>query len=147
MIQRSDVEFSSQGITCRAWLYTPARPNASPTSCIVMAPGLGGTRDAGLEPYAHRFVNAGYFVLLFDYRHFGASDGEPRQLLSISRQLNDWAAAIVFARRQPGIDPRRIALWGTPPCPEVMCWWQRCAMVRSRPCRLSVRSWTAWLES
>lgn len=113
MIQRSDVEFSSQGITCRAWLYTPARPNASPTSCIVMAPGLGGTRDAGLEPYAHRFVDAGYFVLLFDYRHFGASDGEPRQLLSISRQLDDWAAAIAFARRQPGIDPRRIALWGT----------------------------------
>ncbi len=78
-----------------------------------MAHGLGGTRDAGLEPYAHRFVDAGYFVLLFDYRHFGASDGEPRPLLSISHQLDDWAAAIAFARRQPGIDAGRIALWGT----------------------------------
>jgi len=78
-----------------------------------MAPGLGGTREAGLEPYASRFADAGYFVLLFDYRHFGASDGEPRQLLSIARQLEDWAAAIAFARHHPAIDAGRIALWGT----------------------------------
>jgi dienelactone hydrolase len=113
MVQRSDVEFPSHGVTCRAWLYTPARPDVRPAPCIVMAPGLGGTREAGLEPYASRFAEAGYFVLLFDYRHFGASGGEPRQLLSISRQLDDWAAAIAFARRQPEIDAGRIALWGT----------------------------------
>ncbi|MFO1432262.1 MAG: alpha/beta fold hydrolase [Candidatus Competibacteraceae bacterium] len=113
MSQRSDVEFTSQGVVCRAWLYMPVRPDARPAPCIVMAPGLGGTRDAGLEPYARRFADAGYVVLLFDYRHFGASDGEPRQLVSTSRQLDDWAAAIAFARRQPGIDGGCIALWGT----------------------------------
>jgi len=78
-----------------------------------MAHGLGGTRDAGLVPYAKRFVDAGYFVLLFDYRHLGASDGEPRQLILISRQLEDWTSAIAFARRMEGVDPRRIALWGS----------------------------------
>ncbi len=78
-----------------------------------MAHGLGGTRDAGLEPYASRFAEAGYVVLLFDYRHFGASDGDPRQLLSIRRQLQDWAGAIAFARQMPQVDPDRIALWGS----------------------------------
>jgi pimeloyl-ACP methyl ester carboxylesterase len=50
-------------------------------------------------------------VLLFDYRHFGDSDGEPRQLLSAQRQLQDYAAALNFIRNAPGVDPDRVALW------------------------------------
>jgi dienelactone hydrolase len=52
-------------------------------------------------------------VLLFDYRHFGASDGEPRQLVSVRRQLEDYASAAAFARALDGVDPARIAAWGT----------------------------------
>lgn len=108
--QRSNVEFSSGGLTCRAWWYRPDTPHRA---CVVMAHGLGGVRTAGLEPYAVRFADAGFAVLLFDYRHFGASDGNPRQLVSVRRQLADWGAAIAFARAQPGIDPKAIALWGS----------------------------------
>jgi pimeloyl-ACP methyl ester carboxylesterase len=111
-VQRRDVEFKSGGITCRAWAYAPlARPGEF-APCIVMAHGLSGTRDAALEPYALRFAEVGFHVLLFDYRHLGASDGEPRQLISIHQQLADWAAAIEFARGLAGVDARRIALWG-----------------------------------
>jgi pimeloyl-ACP methyl ester carboxylesterase len=52
-------------------------------------------------------------VLVFDYRHFGASDGQPRQLIDISRQLDDYRAAIRFARSLRGVDPERIGLCGT----------------------------------
>jgi uncharacterized protein len=79
----------------------------------VMAHGLGATRDASLAPYAERFAAAGMHVLLFDYRHFGTSDGEPRQLVSVRRQLQDYAAAIEFARALAGVDPERVAVWGT----------------------------------
>jgi dienelactone hydrolase len=109
--QRHDVEFSSDRTVCRAWLYQPSLPGALP--CIVMANGFGGTRDTTMEPYAGAFAAAGYAVLVFDYRHFGASDGEPRQLASIPWQLTDWASAVGWARRQPTVDPRRIALWGS----------------------------------
>jgi pimeloyl-ACP methyl ester carboxylesterase len=78
-----------------------------------MAHGFSAVREQRLDAYAERFVQAGLAVLLFDYRHFGASDGQPRQLLSIGRQLQDWAAAIRFARDLPGIDPQRIALFGS----------------------------------
>jgi hypothetical protein len=37
-------------------------------------------------------------ALAFDYRHFGDSDGTPRQLLDIAHQLEDWQAAIAYAR-------------------------------------------------
>ncbi len=109
---RREVEFASGGVTCRAWAYAPPDPARGATPCIVMAHGLGGTRDASLEPYAERFTAAGFHVLLFDYRYLGASDGEPRQLISIPRQLDDWAAAIAFARAMSGVDPARIGLWG-----------------------------------
>ena len=110
---RHDVAFDSDGVTCRAWLYAPAPHVSRPAPCIVMAHGLGGTRECALEPYALAFAAAGFFVLLFDYRYLGASDGTPRQLISISEQLDDWAAAVAFARRVPGVDAKRIGVWGS----------------------------------
>jgi len=81
--------------------------------CVVLAHGFAGTVDSGLEPYAERFAAAGMDALAFDYRHFGASGGQPRQLVSVAEQLEDYAAAIAFARSLPGVDPDRIVLWGT----------------------------------
>ncbi len=81
--------------------------------CVVLAHGFGGTVDSGLLPYAERFAAAGLDALAFDYRHFGASGGEPRQLFSVPRQLEDYAAAIAFARGLDGVDPDRIVVWGS----------------------------------
>ncbi|MCZ7593729.1 MAG: alpha/beta fold hydrolase [Hyphomicrobium sp.] len=109
---RREAAFLSEGVTCRAWVYEPAGDVARPAPCIVMAHGLGGTRDASLQPYAESLAAAGFYVLLFDYRYLGDSDGEPRQLISMQRQLEDWRAAITFARGMPGVDADRIGLWG-----------------------------------
>ena len=111
MSTRLDVEFVSGHATCRAWLYLPQADEPRPV--VVMAHGLGGIRQMRLDGYAERFTAAGYACLVFDYRHFGASDGQPRQLLDIDRQLADWSAAIAFARSRTDIDGGRIVLWGT----------------------------------
>lgn len=110
--QRTDLAFESHGTTCRAWFY-PALTTTVAAPCVVMAHGFGATRDAGLEPYARRFAAAGMAALVFDYRHFGTSGGEPRQLVSPRRQLQDYASALRFARTLPGVDPDRMAVWGT----------------------------------
>ncbi|MGH2956001.1 MAG: alpha/beta hydrolase [Solirubrobacterales bacterium] len=78
-----------------------------------MAHGIGGTKDSGLLPFAEAFAAAGSSVLLFDYRCFGRSSGEPRQLASPQRHREDYQAAIAFARGLEGVDPDRIVLWGT----------------------------------
>jgi pimeloyl-ACP methyl ester carboxylesterase len=67
----------------------------------------------GLEAYAQRFAAAGMAAFAFTYRHFGDSGGEPRQLLDIGHQLEDWAAALRYVRARPEIDPARIAIWGS----------------------------------
>jgi pimeloyl-ACP methyl ester carboxylesterase len=78
-----------------------------------MAHGFSAVREQRLDAYAERFAAAGMAVLVFDYRHFGASAGEPRQLVSIGRQLDDWRAAVSHARNLPDVDPRRVAIWGS----------------------------------
>lgn len=110
-----DLTFSSQGTTCAAWLFRSASdalagPGGRPV--VVLAHGLGGTKDSGLAPFAEAFAAAGLDALVFDYRGFGLSDGSPRQTVSLAGQLEDWRAAITAAAALPGVDPQRIVLWG-----------------------------------
>ena len=111
-VSRKNVSFKVNETSLSAWLYLPENLSA-PIACIIMGHGFGGTKDMGLESYAVRYQNAGFAVLVFDYRHFGESGGEPRQLIWIPYQLEDWSAAIKYARGLKEIDPARIALWGT----------------------------------
>jgi len=112
-VSRIDIKFPSGDALCAAWLYTPQQPGSGLSPIIVLAPGLGGVREMGLDAFARRFSEAGYQCLVFDFRHFGASGGEPRQLLDIKRQQEDWASAVAFARTLEGVDPERVVLWGT----------------------------------
>jgi pimeloyl-ACP methyl ester carboxylesterase len=78
-----------------------------------MAHGVGAVRTMRLDAFAERFQAAGYACLVFDYRHFGDSEGMPRQLLDIDEQLEDWSSAISFAEQLAEVDGRKIVLWGT----------------------------------
>ena len=104
--------FLSQGLRCAARVF---RPTGTETArpVIVMGHGFAGVRALGLYAYAERFAAAGYVVLVFDYRGFGESDGSPRQLLDVGMQLQDWRAALEFARTLPDADPQRVVAWGT----------------------------------
>lgn len=110
------IEFHSHGVALKAAWYRPSSEvlaDAAGNPCVVMAHGLGGTRAAGLAPFAERFAAAGLQVLCFDYRGFGESGGTPRQVVNVRMQLEDWAAAIRHARTLAGVDPARIATWGS----------------------------------
>jgi pimeloyl-ACP methyl ester carboxylesterase len=112
MTRVDDVRFASGPHWCAGWMYEPSGVEAR-GPIILMAHGLGGVRQMRLDAFAERFAAEGYRVLLFDYRHFGDSEGEPRELLDIARQLDDWAAALHYVRSLPQVDPQRIVLWGT----------------------------------
>ena len=77
-----------------------------------MAHGLSGTRRDRLGVFAERFAAEGFAALVFDHRGFGDSGGE-LDLFEPKRQLEDWRAAISFARSLPGIDASRVATFGS----------------------------------
>lgn len=105
----TEIGFPSGEDDCSAWYFRALGENRP---VVVMAHGFGGTKDSGLEPFARRFAGAGFDVVAFDYRGFGTSGGVPRQSLSVRRQTEDYHAAIAAAKKLPGVDTNRIALWG-----------------------------------
>jgi len=106
-VERTKVFFNSGETRCAAWYY-PGRNGA----CVIMASGLGVTKEPGTDLFAKRFNDAGFSVLAFDYRHLGESGGHPRQIVNPGKQLADWRAAILFAETLPQVDPGKLAIWG-----------------------------------
>ncbi|WP_121256107.1 alpha/beta hydrolase [Nocardioides ferulae] len=109
------VRFSSGGVECDGWHFAAtddSLASAAGRPCVVMAHGLAGTKDSGLQPFAEALAEAGLDVLAFDYRGFGASDGTPRQTVSMAGQLEDYLAAMRAAATLPGVDGGRLVLWG-----------------------------------
>ena len=116
-MSRQDLHFASGADSCAAWLY-PARASAYPggsgeeVPVVVMAHGLSGTRRDRLGAFAERFAEEGCAALVFDHRGFGDSTGEP-DLFEPGRQLEDWRAAIAFARSLAGIHDDAVVTFGS----------------------------------
>ena len=109
-----DVQFVSQHKTCHGTVYYPVdATRASQLPVVLMANGYGAEYRFGLLGFAEKFACAGIAAMLFDYRGFGLSEGEPRQLIDPAMQLEDWRAAMMFVRQYRGINGKRIALWGS----------------------------------
>ena len=81
------VDFLSGGTRCAAWLTLP--PGAGPHPAVVLVHGFGATHDMMLPQYEQHFAAAGIATLAFDYRNTGASDGQPRQHISLRGQRAD----------------------------------------------------------
>ncbi|GGP82305.1 alpha/beta hydrolase [Saccharothrix coeruleofusca] len=110
MVEREHVSFESGGTRCAGYLHLP-EGRSGPLPCVVLCHGFSGTMDR-LFPHARRFAAEGAAALVFDYRGFGESGGEPRQLVDVRGQQDDLRAAIAWARADRRIDPDRILLWG-----------------------------------
>jgi uncharacterized protein len=123
----------SEGTRMAANLYArKSAPGRLPT--IIMAYGWGGTMER-LRPEAAAFAQAGYLVVLFDYRGWGESDGrvilagpepgarpsnrftagvlELREILDPLAEVEDLSNVVHWLRAEPQSDTSRIGLWGT----------------------------------
>jgi dipeptidyl aminopeptidase/acylaminoacyl peptidase len=102
---------TASGDEIEAWLYLPEGDGPHPA--VVMAHGIGAIKAGGLAPFAERFCREGFAAVAFDYRQWGGSTGQPREELSVPRQLEDYRTVIDWAIGHPDIDAQRIFAWGT----------------------------------
>lgn len=110
-MRQETVGFYSEGAKIRGLLRMPS-DGSGPWPVIVQGPGWLGLHDAKLyERYHHAFTDAGFAVLVFDYRGFGDSEGE-HGIFPI-RQAEDIRNAMTYAQTRPEIDPNRIGLFGS----------------------------------
>ncbi|WP_256966562.1 alpha/beta hydrolase, partial [Pseudomonas aeruginosa] len=110
-MQRLNVEFCSEGVALRGWLYLPEARAERPA--IVMTHGFSGVKEQYLDRYAEVFAAAGFVVLLYDHPNFGDSDGEPRQEIDPVMQRRGYRDAITWLGAQARVDASRIGIWGT----------------------------------
>lgn len=78
-----------------------------------MGHGFAAERSFRLPAFAERFAARGIAAYLFDYRNFGDSDGEPRNLVSPRRHIQDFNAAISHVRSMDVVDGSRLAVFGS----------------------------------
>ncbi|KAJ6517531.1 alpha/beta-hydrolase [Mycena vitilis] len=88
------------GVVLDVWLCKPS--GSGPFPLVVAGHGMTVIKDAGLAAFGRRWaVDAQYASLILDYRGFGASDGKPRDFVSLVKQREDYEAVIAWARQRP----------------------------------------------
>src|SRR5258705_8255543 len=100
---------TASGDAIEAWVYLPE--GSGPHPAVVMAHGIGGIKAGGLAPFAERFRKEGFAAIAFDYRNFGGSRGQPREVLSLPRQRADHTTLIGWAIQPPHVHPPQIISW------------------------------------
>lgn len=111
-VRTEGVHFYSEGARLHGFLHRPESSDDRPPF-IVQGPGWLGLADAKLYvPYHEAFTDAGFAVLIFDYRGFGESEGD-RGTISPVWQIEDWRNAIAYMRGRDDMDGERAAIFGS----------------------------------
>ena len=127
-IAERKVDIYSAGVRMTGTVLYPQALEGKKLPTVVMSHGWGGTA-ALLRPDAERFAQAGYFVLVFDYRGWGESDARLvhdgsaasdnkagrglREVVDPLDQATDIFNAVHWAMGESMVDVNRVGLWGT----------------------------------
>ena len=112
-MQCESVSFYSEGVRLQGDLYRPKGADGdAPRAGIVLCHGYTGVKSLYLPDNARVLTEAGYVVLTFDYKGWGASEG-PRTRLAPFSRVADVQAALTFLGTRPGVDPAHLGLYGT----------------------------------
>jgi fermentation-respiration switch protein FrsA (DUF1100 family) len=114
MQQKEKVHFQSEGLKVVGTLFRPQNSKEEEVSlpAILVADAMSGVKEQVAGQYAERIAKDGYVTLVLDHRHFGESEGEPRQHEDPAKKLEDFKNAISFISSLKGIDRERIGACG-----------------------------------
>ena len=111
-LQTEEVSFFSAGDRIRGLWRTPDGSSTT-IRAIVQGPGWLGLMDAKLYVRYHEaLTQAGFGVLIFDYRGFGESEGD-RNRLSPRDQLEDLVNAVTYLTTRQDVETDAIGAFGS----------------------------------
>ena len=110
----SEVTFYSDSDKIAGYLFTPADWKAGdpPRPGILVLAGYSGNTQADCTHMMKRLCAEGWFVFGYDYVGFGKSDGKRNRHRPLEQAQNTYDA-LTYMQTVPGIDPERLAIYGT----------------------------------
>jgi fermentation-respiration switch protein FrsA (DUF1100 family) len=114
MSQKEKVHFQSEGLKVVGNLFRPRnfREGDVSSPAILVAGAMTGVKEQAAGHYAERIAKDGYMTLALDHRHFGESEGDPRQHEDPAKKIEDFKNAISFLSSLNGVDRERIGVCG-----------------------------------
>ena len=110
---KKNISFYSEGVKLDGDLYYPDDlKNGERRAGVVLCHGYTGVKDLYLPDNARVLNEAGYMVMTFDYKGWGASDGARTRLAPYSRVV-DVQAAMTFLGIQPEVNDECLGIYGT----------------------------------
>lgn len=111
-MREKSVSFFSEGMRISGILRLPDS-SSGPYPAIVQGPGWLGLKDAKLYLRYHTaLTDAGFAVLIFDYRGFGDSEGA-NDILLPAMQLEDLINSVTYLTTREDIDADNIGAFGS----------------------------------
>jgi uncharacterized protein len=104
-----DVQFANGSVTIAGSVIAPSGPGLHPA--IMFLHGSGPEGRWANRWLAQKFAAAGFVALITDKRGVGASTGNWQEA-GFEELASDAQAAIRFLAQQPGVDARRIGIYG-----------------------------------
>jgi fermentation-respiration switch protein FrsA (DUF1100 family) len=104
------VVFQVDSVDVVGIMRLPLDANAS--AALVFSGPLTSVKEQATGNYAVAMAARGFVTLTFDHRHFGESDGFPRQYEHPGRKVEDFRGALGFLESRAEVDPDRIGAVG-----------------------------------
>jgi fermentation-respiration switch protein FrsA (DUF1100 family) len=136
------VAFDVGGTEVAGELFLPAGYEAGTALPGVVCAGTWtSVRQQMTDRYARKLAAEGLAALSFDFRSYGQSGGEPRQIESADAKVRDILAATAFLQGRPEVDGERVG--GMAVCASAMYMAQ--ALAAGAPLRAWATS-AAWIH-
>ena len=109
-----NVSFHSDGDRIAGYLHVPGdwKEGDPGRPGIVVLAGYSGNTQADCTHMMKRLCAEGWFVLGFDYRGFGESEGQRNRHRPLEQAQNTFDA-LTYMQTVPGIDGGRLGIYGT----------------------------------
>lgn len=102
---KSEITFDRDGLSLTGNLFTPANfDQAGRYKAVLVQGSFSSVKEQMAGTYAEKFAAQGFVALAFDYAHYGASEGSPRQLEDPAEKLADLDAAASYLLALPYVD-------------------------------------------
>ncbi len=107
------VTFTSEGKKIAGLLFIPDNyKKGAKHPALVFDGPMTGLKDQVVAVYARKLAKKGYLCLTFDHRFYGESEGEPRQLESPLKKIQDIHNAVSYLLSRSDVDPERLGAVG-----------------------------------